>query len=196
MPAWTANTSGEWTREIPGIGGAIVAIQAKGETPVLQLRDLHGDIVATASSSETQTKLLSTNDTTEYGVPRTSSPPKFSWLGAGEISTELPTGVIAMGARTYIPQLGRFQQTDPVSGGSANAYAYTYGEPVNSSDPSGEDALGGPPPWAIEGAARNANEAVAARADIWLRVSGFSPAEIVFRVAIAAAGVGVTRVCS
>jgi len=43
-----------------------------------------------------------------------------------------------MGARSYIPQLGRFLQPDPVPGGSANAYAYTFGDPVNSSDPTGE----------------------------------------------------------
>ena len=104
---------------------------------MLQIADLHGDIIATASLSETETKLLSTADTTEYGVPRTSTPPKYSWLGAEERPTELPSGAIAMGARSYIPQLGRFLQTDPIPGGSANAYAYTDGDPVNSADPSG-----------------------------------------------------------
>ena len=43
-----------------------------------------------------------------------------------------------MGARYYVPQLGRFLQPDPIPGGSANAYAYTFGDPVNESDPSGE----------------------------------------------------------
>jgi uncharacterized protein RhaS with RHS repeats len=42
-----------------------------------------------------------------------------------------------MGARSYVPQLGRFLQPDPIPGGSANAYAYTFGDPVNTSDPSG-----------------------------------------------------------
>jgi RHS repeat-associated protein len=136
-PAWTVDTGGNWTRNINGIGG-FAATQYNGEAPVLQIEDLHGDIVATASISETATALASTNDVTEYGVPRTSSPPKYSWLGGEQKSTELQTGVIAMGVRSYVPQLGRFMQTDPVSGGSANAYAYTYGDPVNSSDPSGE----------------------------------------------------------
>jgi hypothetical protein len=54
-----------------------------------------------------------------------------------EVPTELPSAVIVMGARSYVPRLGRFLQTDPVSGGSANAYAYTFGDPVNTSDPSG-----------------------------------------------------------
>jgi RHS repeat-associated protein len=136
-PAWTVNTAGVWDRDIGGIGG-FAATQHNGETPVLQVENLHGDIVATVSLSETATGLASTYDTTEYGVPRTGSPPKFSWLGGSQRSTELPSGVIAMGARSYIPQLGRFLQTDPIIGGSANAYAYTFGDPVNSSDPSGE----------------------------------------------------------
>ena len=68
-------------------------------------------------------------------MPTTSTSPKYSWLGAAEVSTELPSGQIAMGARSYIPQLGRFLQPDPVSGGSANAY--TFGDPINTADPSG-----------------------------------------------------------
>jgi RHS repeat-associated protein len=163
-PAWTVEQpSGHWTRNISGIDGSLCAIQTNGEAPVLQLANLHGDIIATASLSETETKLLSTNDTTEYGVPRTSTPPKYSWLGSAERATELPSGVIAMGARSYVPQLGRFLQDDPVPGGSANAYAYTYGDPVNTSDPSGE-STGTPPAWAIQAGAQVAEEAVARRA--------------------------------
>lgn len=64
--------------------------------------------------------------------------PKHSWLGSIELSTELPSGVIDMGARSYVPEIGRFLQPDPIPGGSANAYSYTVGDPVNSSDPSGE----------------------------------------------------------
>ncbi len=138
-PAWTIETpSGDWTRNIQGIGGGLAAIQVNGATPVLQLTDLHGDIIATAALSETETKLLTMTDTSEYGVPTTSTPAKYSWLGAEQQPTELSSGVIAMGARSYVPQLGRFLQPDPRPGGSANAYSYTFGDPVNTSDPSGE----------------------------------------------------------
>jgi RHS repeat-associated protein len=137
-PAWTSNTSGETTREIPGITGALTATQSNLADPVLQLTNLHGDIIATAFLSETATGLASETDTSEYGVPTTSLPPKYSWLGADEIPTELPSGVLDMGARSYVPQLGRFLQPDPIEGGSANAYSYTFGDPVNTSDPSGE----------------------------------------------------------
>jgi len=135
-PAWTVDTGGHWTRNIAGIGG-FAATQYDGEAPILQIVDLHGDVVGTAPISATGTGLSSTNDASEYGVPRTSNPPKYSWLGGYQRSTELPSGIVAMGARSYVPQLGRFLQTDPVAGGSANAYAYGFGDPVNSSDPSG-----------------------------------------------------------
>ncbi len=159
-PAWTIETpSGNWTRDIQGIGGGLAAIELNGAAPVLQLTDLHGDIIATAALSETETKLLSTQDTSEYGVPTTTTPPKYSWLGADELSTELPSGVVAMGARSYVPQLGRFLQTDPVAGGSANAYAYVFGDPVGESDPSGEFAT-----WFKEFHSRHTAEVVEAAA--------------------------------
>jgi RHS repeat-associated protein len=137
-PAWTIETpSGSWTRNISGITGGLAAIQINGGAPVLQLSDLHGDIVATAALSEAETKLLSTNEPNEFGVPTTSTPPKYSWLGAEQAPTELPSGQISMGARSYIPKLGRFLQPDPIPGGSADAYTYTFGDPINTTDPSG-----------------------------------------------------------
>ncbi|MGH2853966.1 MAG: RHS repeat-associated core domain-containing protein, partial [Solirubrobacteraceae bacterium] len=141
-PTWSKNlATSTTTRYIPGIGSGLAAIQTNSEAPILQLADLHGDIIATASLSETATKLLTTENSTEYGVPTTSTPARYSWLGSAQRPTELPSGVIAMGARSYIPQLGRFLQPDPQPGGSANAYAYTNGDPINSSDPSGKWTL-------------------------------------------------------
>ena len=70
-------------------------------------------------------------------MPTVSNPPPYSWLGADDLRTELPSGVIGMGARSYVPQLGRLLQPDPVPGGSANAYSYTFGDPVNSFDTTG-----------------------------------------------------------
>ncbi len=90
--------------------------------------------------SETATGLAAKADTSEYGVPTVTAPAKYSWLGASELPTELPSGVTAMGARSYVPQVGRFLQPDPVPGGSANAYSYTFGDPVDTSDPTGDYA--------------------------------------------------------
>jgi RHS repeat-associated protein len=137
-PSWSGEVSGKWERNITGIDGNLVAVQHEGETPVLQIANLHGDIVATALLSETATELASKSGTTEFGVPRTSVPPKYSWLGAHRLPTLLPSGVTTMGLRSYVPQLGRFLQTDPVPGGSTNSYGYTHGDPVDESDLTGQ----------------------------------------------------------
>jgi RHS repeat-associated protein len=61
----------------------------------------------------------------------------YGYLGANARSTELPSGTIEMGVRTYVPQLGRFLQVDPVAGGSANNYDYANQDPINTLDLTG-----------------------------------------------------------
>ncbi len=164
-PAWTVNpVSNEWRRNITGIDGSLIAIQKNGETPELQLTNLHGDIVAKAYLSETATGLAAKADTSEFGVPTVNAPAKYSWLGASELPTELPSGVISMGARSYVPEIGRFLQPDPIPGGSADAYSYTFGDPINSNDPTGAFSDGLPPAYSIATSSQQANEAAAVRA--------------------------------
>jgi RHS repeat-associated protein len=164
-PAWTIEPStGKWTRNITAFG-SLAATQTNSATAILQLPDLHGDIIATASRNETETKLLSVNETNAYGVP-SGTPPRYSWLGGGSVPTELPSGILATGARSYIPQLGRFLQTDPVPGGSANAYTYTFGDPVNISDPNGAYTYGGPSAALVHTIEQIAAEAAAEQAAI------------------------------
>jgi RHS repeat-associated protein len=140
-PSWLAYSSGEWTRNIHGISGALVATQKGTETPTLQLANLHGDIIGTMLNSETATKATLTSEATEYGVPTGTEAAPLSWLGTSAIRTELPSGAINLGARSYVPQAGRFLQPDPRPGGSGNAYVYSHGDPLNESDPSGELSL-------------------------------------------------------
>ncbi|MGH7484263.1 MAG: RHS repeat-associated core domain-containing protein [bacterium] len=45
--------------------------------------------------------------------------------------------MIQMGARSYVPALGRFLTPDPIPGGSANAYDYANQDPVNQFDLTG-----------------------------------------------------------
>jgi RHS repeat-associated protein len=140
-PAWSEEpTNGHWTRDISGFSG-LAAIQTNNgtSTVAIQLTNLHGDVIGTTpDSSETETKLEGATEASEYGVPHTAAPARYSWLGGAQRPTELPSGMIAMGARGYIPQLGRFLQTDPSPGGSTNTYGYTNNDPVNEADPMGE----------------------------------------------------------
>ena len=63
----------------------------------------------------------------------------YGWLGqhqrplehAGTLAT------IEMGARQYVPSIGRFLEVDPVEGGSCNDYDYVCGDPVNGFDLNG-----------------------------------------------------------
>ncbi len=73
-----ASDLGEWSRNIAGLGGRLVATQANGEEPVLQLTNLHGNVSETARASETATEPASKAETTEWGVPTTSLPPTVS----------------------------------------------------------------------------------------------------------------------
>ena len=116
-PSWSSEGSANWTRSIPGIDGTLCATQASGQSPVLQLHDLKGDIVATASLSETETKLISTYNSTEFGVPGSGTlAPRYAWLGAGALSTELPSaGIVTTGASSYVPEIGRVLQTEAVA---------------------------------------------------------------------------------
>ena len=115
--SWTSEGPEKWTREIPGIDGSLAAIQKAGEAPVLQIHDLQGNIVATAALSETETKLLKTFNSTEFGVPSEGKePPHFAWLGADGVASELTiSGTVTNGAGSYVPQLARSLQTNQVA---------------------------------------------------------------------------------
>jgi RHS repeat-associated protein len=142
-PVWTGENVGEsqYTRNIAGPDGNLVAIydsQAGGVS--FQLNDLTGGIAATAGPSSNIPGLSTTYAANEFGSPRSSSP-RYGWLGAKERTSEFVTGTILMGQRVYIPQLGRFLQTDPVVGGSANPYDYVNQDPLNDTDLNGQFPL-------------------------------------------------------
>jgi RHS repeat-associated protein len=135
-PAWIGHGS-SWSRNVIGIDGGLAAVQDSAKGTTLQLVNLHGDIVATATTNPEATKLLATNEFDEFGNPKQSSGPQFGWLGGKQRRTELPSGVVQMGVRSYVPAIGRFTSVDPISGGSANSYDYGNADPVNSFDLTG-----------------------------------------------------------
>jgi YD repeat-containing protein len=110
--AWTSESGGKWTRNITDIEGDLVEIRSSSGSAVLQLHDLRGDIVATALSSETEAKLLSNYNSTEFGVPTTGSPPSYAFRGAAGVKSELTSGTIVKDGRTYVPLTGAPLQTE------------------------------------------------------------------------------------
>jgi hypothetical protein len=148
--AWTSESVEKWTRNIPGIDGTLQAIQTNGGTPILQLHDLQGNIIATAALSKEATKLLSTYNSTEFGVPnKEKTPPPYAWLGAGYVASALSSGVITYGATSYVPQTGRPLQSEQVEPPGAPGGTGVGAPYVSQAEP-----------WVMQGAAREAAEAL------------------------------------
>lgn len=143
-PSWTSTANGQgqeisWERSVQGIDGDLAAIRthdSQGDTTVLQVTNLHGDIIATASTDTQAAALTARFETDEFGNPRQSlgANKRYGWHGGKQRRTELASGVIQMGVRSYVPSLGRFTSVDPVEGGSANSYEYSAADPVNNMD--------------------------------------------------------------
>ena len=128
-------------RYVEGIDGDLAAIRtadydAETDETVLQLSNLHGDTIATASLDPQATQPLDRFETDEFGNPRQAAgaDKRYGYLGGKQRRTELASGVTQMGVRSYVPGLGRFTSIDPIEGGSANDYDYVNQDPGNQFD--------------------------------------------------------------
>jgi RHS repeat-associated protein len=138
-PVWTQEGPDRWTRVIPGLKGMSAVLDSDSGVPEWQISDLSGDIVATIHSGDEG--LSGTSEANEYGVssdPEAIGKQRYGWLGAEQRAADAPSGIMLMGVRLYNPTTGRFLQTDPVYGGSCNAYEYTCADPVDKVDLDGK----------------------------------------------------------
>jgi len=131
-----------WTRNIDDLGGGLGILECSDGTARLQLSDLRGNVVGSATIGGTA--IDSYASYTEYGLARTAVPVEYEgygWLGrfsrksAGNVG-----GVTLMGARLYNPTTGRFLSRDSVQGGNDNAYVYPP-DPINKIDLDGRSWL-------------------------------------------------------
>jgi RHS repeat-associated protein len=137
-PIGTTGTDGSWLRNVTDLNGILGAeVTLSGVT--LEFPDLHGDILATATTSTTATGPTNTYLYSEFGAPENSAAPgTYGWLGGDQISSNALGGQQLMGARAYNASTGRFSQVDPVPGGSANSYDYSAQNPITNMDLTGQ----------------------------------------------------------
>lgn len=107
------------------------------------LPNIHGDIMATVNADGA---LIATHLTGPFGevlsdqtTPNnTATGTSWNYVGQHQKLTDTDTspisgGIIQMGARVYIPTLGRFLSVDPIEEGTDNNYVYAN-DPVNQFD--------------------------------------------------------------
>ncbi|MDP5183142.1 RHS repeat-associated core domain-containing protein [Blastococcus sp. BMG 814] len=131
-----------YTRNIASFGGLAAVVTKNGTAGAevtLQLANLHGDIAATVPAGAETPVDLRVTETTEYGLPWAkpaagTSQNRYGWLGTHQRDASTIGGLTLMGVRLYAPTLGRFLTVDPIEGGSANAYEYSVGDPINKVD--------------------------------------------------------------
>lgn len=152
------NACGTTDKYISLTGGVTLTISPNNPIPVEQatysVTNFHGDTAITANASGTSTssvhvyepfgqtassQTFNTNNTpnnaTDQGMGWAANPTRKQESG-------LTIPLIQMGARVYLPTLGRFLQVDPVENGTANSYTYVN-DPINSNDYSGMFCLQG-----------------------------------------------------
>jgi RHS repeat-associated protein len=124
------------TMTLPLMAGAVSQWQFTTlDGDLFFIADGAGVLQGAAQAFDPYGQVLTTPNPVQAALPNTT----FE-AAAGNETEALKTAYQMMGSRVYIPALGRFAQLDPVVGGSANGYDYVNQDPINNSDPSGNES--------------------------------------------------------
>lgn len=154
-PDFTRDANWNITEKYLQLPGNVLLTIRPAESDTLKqktysLVNIHSDVFATANASGTVT---GTNFTGPFGEQisgqtapnNTANGTSYQYVGQNKKLTEsgFATSLIQMGARVYVPSLGRFLQVDPVEGGTDNNYVYAA-DAVNEFDLTGTKTQRGP----------------------------------------------------
>lgn len=120
-------------RHIPGPSlDDVIASWDLSSTSTIRLWPLADERGSVLTRSDSSGVAYVINRYDEYGVPAPGNAGRFQYTGQAWLAE---AGAYHYRARTYLPEIGRFLQTDPIGyAAGANVYAYVRGDPVNLVD--------------------------------------------------------------